>query len=113
MDVDELMAVVRAEGLDSPVLYGNGRLRNDAVVLDHDGDSWRVYLIGERNRMWERTLRSFDSESAALEYVFVQLRQIAKAAESLDAFSERHALQRPGACTFCTSYWVSGVENPW
>jgi len=82
MDISELMRIVRDEGLDRPVLSGVGRLVNDAVVLDRDGDTWTVYLVDERHAVIESTLRTFDSESAALERVLLKLRQVAKARRS-------------------------------
>jgi hypothetical protein len=88
MDASELMRIVRVEGLDTPVLYGVGRLHNDAVVLDRDGDTWTVYLVDERDAVIESTLRTFDSESAALERVLLKLRQVAKARRSRAALSD-------------------------
>ena len=88
MDTSELMQVVRAEGLDTPVLYGVGRLHDDAVVLERDRDAWKVYLVNERNVVIESTLRMFDSEPDALERVLLKLRQIAKARRSRAALSD-------------------------
>ena len=82
MDTSELLRVVRVEGLDTPVLNSVGRLYDDAVVLEHDRDVWKVYLVDERNAVIESTLRTFDSESDALERVLLKLRQIAKARRS-------------------------------
>ena len=77
MDVSELMRIVHAESLDTPVLYGEGRLHDDAVVLERDGDAWRVYLVDEREAVIESTLRAFDNEPDALERVLLKLRQSA------------------------------------
>ena len=77
MDVSELMRIVHAEALDTPVLYGEGRLHDDAVVLERDGDAWRVYLVDEREAVIESTLRAFDNEPDALERVLLKLRQSA------------------------------------
>ena len=85
MDTSELMQVVRAEGLDTPALYGVGRRHDDAVVLERDHDTWTVYLVNERNGVIESTLRTFDSESDALEHVLLKLRQVAKARRTRDA----------------------------
>ena len=88
MDASELMRIVRVEGLDTPVLYGVGRLHNDAVVLDRDGDTWTVYLVDERDAVIESTLRTFDNESDAFERVLLKLRQVAKARRSRAALSD-------------------------
>jgi hypothetical protein len=88
MDASELLRIVRAEGLDTPVLYGAGRLHNDAVVLDRDGDTWSVYLVDERHAVIESTLRTFDNEPEALERVLLKLRQVAKARRSLAALPD-------------------------
>ena len=87
MDANELMRIVRAEGLDTPVLHGVGRLHNDAVVLDRDGDAWKVYLVDERDAVIESTLRTFDNESDAFERVLLKLREVAKARRSRAALS--------------------------
>ena len=87
MDANELMRIVRAEGLDTPVLYGVGRLHNDAVVLDRDSDAWKVNLVDDRDAVIESTLRTFDNESDALERVLLKLRQVAEARRSRAALS--------------------------
>jgi len=87
MDANELMRIVRAEGLDTPVLCGVRRLHNDAVVLDRDGDAWKVYLVDERDAVIGSTLRTFDNESDAFERVLLKLRQVAKARRSRAALS--------------------------
>lgn len=89
MNADELMQIVRAEHLDTPVLYGVGPLHLDAVVLESDGATWTVYLVDERMQPFESTVRTFDSESAALEHVLRKLRQVEKARRSMAALSER------------------------
>lgn len=89
MNVDELMQIVQAEQLDTPVLYGVGRLHLDAVVLEGDGATWSVYLVDERTQPFESTRRMFDSESAALEHVLRKLRQVEKARRSMAAMSAR------------------------
>lgn len=88
MNVDELMRAVRAEHLDTPVLYGTGRLHLDAVVLERDGATWKVYLTDERTQPFESTVRDFVSESEALEHVLRKLRQVAKARRSVASASE-------------------------
>lgn len=84
MDTSELMQTVRDEGLDAPVLYGEGRLHDDSVVLERDGDMWKVFLIDERHAVIESTLRTYDNEPEALERVLLKLRQVkrARAAEA-------------------------------
>lgn len=88
MDRAELARIVRDEGLDSPVLDGVGRLHDDAVVLDRDGDGWKVYLVDERHAVIESTLRRYDDESDALERVLLKLRQVAKARRSRAAIAD-------------------------
>lgn len=88
MDAAQLMQIVRSEGLDTPVLYGAGRLHDDAVVLERDGDAWKVYLVDERDAVIPSTVRTFDSESEALERVLLKLRQVAKARRSRAALSD-------------------------
>jgi hypothetical protein len=88
MNVDELMNVVRAEHLDTPVLYGVGRLHLDAVVLERDGATWKVYLTDERTQPFESTVRAFPSEPEALEHVLRKLRQVEKARRSVAAASD-------------------------
>lgn len=83
MTVDELMRIVHADGLDAPVLYGEGRLHDDAVVLEREGSSWKVYLVDERSATIESTLRTFRSEDAALEHVLLKLRQVLQARNAL------------------------------
>lgn len=56
--VDELMRIVHAEGLDAPVLYDEGRVHDDAVVLEREGSSWKVYLVDERSAMIESTFQT-------------------------------------------------------
>lgn len=79
MDVDELMTVVRDEGLDQPVLEGQGVLRNEAVVLEREGDGWVVFLANERGGRISSTVRQFEDRSDALEYVLEKLRQTQRA----------------------------------
>ena len=88
MNASELLRIARAEGLDTPVLHGVGRLHRDAVVLDRDGNRWTVYLVDERGAVIESTLRTFDSESEAVERVLLKLRQIAEARRSLAAAAD-------------------------
>lgn len=88
MDVSELMGIVREEGLDTPVLYGDGRLHDDAVVLEREGDAWKVYLVDERHAVIQSTLRTYESESDALDRVLLKLRQVAKARRSRAALSD-------------------------
>ena len=85
MDASDLMRIVRAEGLDTPVLHGVGRLHHDAVVLDRDGDRWTVHLVDERDAVIESSLRTFESESEAFERVLLKLRQVARARRSVAA----------------------------
>lgn len=88
MDTAQLMEIVRDEGLDTPVIDGVGRLHDDAVVLERDGDAWKVYLVDERHAVIESTLRTYTNESDALERVLLKLRQVAKARRSSAALSD-------------------------
>ena len=88
MDTGELMRMVRAEGLDAPVLAGVGHPHGDAVVLDRDGSSWTVHLGDERGAVIESTRGAFDTESEALERVLLKLRQVAAARRSLTALAD-------------------------
>lgn len=89
MDVDELMRIVRAEGLDTPILYGDSPSRNEAVVREKTDSGWRVYLANERGGMIETTLKSFDNESEANEYALHKLRQGEKYRSAMAALSDR------------------------
>ena len=88
MDASELSRVVRAEGLDVPVLYGVGPRHSDAVVLDRDGDTWTVYVIDERHAVIESTVRTFDSETEAFEGLLLKVRQVTRARRSVAALSD-------------------------
>jgi hypothetical protein len=88
MDVSELMQTVSEEGLDTPVLYGKGALRQDAVVLERTDAGWSVYLVNERGGVVGSTLKTFTSESDALEHVLRKLRHVAKAHRSMAALSD-------------------------
>lgn len=90
MDIDELTRIIAEEQLDAPVIYGAGNRRDDAVVLDRDGDRWLVYLVDERASAIESTLRTFRSESDALEHVLRKLRHVAEARRSRAALLIRH-----------------------
>ena len=88
MDAGELLRIVRAEGLDTPVLNGVGRHHDDAVVLDRDGRQWTVSLVDERDAVIESTRRVFDTESEAFERVVLELRRVAEARRSLTALAD-------------------------
>jgi len=75
MDVDELMRIVRDEDLEAPVICGVGQPRSEGVVLERDGTGWKVFVSDERGGVLGTTLRTFDDESEALEYVLEKLRQ--------------------------------------
>jgi len=91
MDVDELMAIVREERLDQPVLEGVGALRNEAVVLVREGDGWSVFLANERGGRVASTVREFENRSDALEHVLEKLRQTARAREAMARLRARRA----------------------
>lgn len=92
MDVSELMAIVAAEDLDMPVIEGAGRLHLDAVVMQREGSSWKVFLVDERHQPIAPTVRSFDDESDALEHVLRKLRQVQKSRRSMAALNARDAV---------------------
>jgi hypothetical protein len=79
VDVAELLRIVEAERLDSPVLHDAGRHHAHAVVLRHEDGAWHVALTDERAQPYERTARTFADEGEALEYVLVKLRQTERA----------------------------------
>lgn len=95
MEIDELRRVVEEERLDSPVIYGEGGLHDDAVVLDREDDQWLVYLVNERASMIGSTLKKFGSESDALEHVLKKLRQVARARRSLAAITDEGSAPSP------------------
>ena len=88
MNAGDLMQIVREEGLDTPVLYGAGRLHDAAVVLERDGDRYTVFLVDERHNPIRSTIRTYGDEAEALERVLLKLRQVAKARRSMAALSE-------------------------
>ena len=91
MNVDELMTIVRAEGLDQPVLEGLGVMRDDAVVMEAGEGAWTVYLADERGGRVLATVREFESRSDALDHVVEKLRQTARAREALVRLRDRRA----------------------
>lgn len=91
MNVDELLAIVHEERLDQPVLEGVGVVRNDAVVLEREGDGWTVFLANERGGRIVSTVREFESRSDALEHVLEKLRQTARAREAMARLRARRA----------------------
>lgn len=85
MDTKELMDTVHEENLETPVLYGAGKLRAEVVVLDRDASGWKVYVANERGGMMGSTLATFDDESDALEHVLQKVRQGTKYHGALEA----------------------------
>ncbi|VXB41790.1 conserved hypothetical protein [Microbacterium sp. 8M] len=75
MDIDELKRIVREEDLEVPVLYGVGERQSEGVVLERDDTGWKVYVSDERGGVLGKTLRTFDNEPEALEYVLQKARQ--------------------------------------
>lgn len=88
MDTGELMRIVQEEQLETPILYGGGRIYDESVVLTRDGAAWKVYVANERAGVIGNTLRTFDNESSALEYVLLKLRQLTKYHHSLAALPD-------------------------
>lgn len=89
MDVNEVLQIVHQEGLYAPVLYGKGCLRNDAVVLEGDGELWRVYLVDDRHTIIESTYRTYGNESDALDRVVLKLRQVKEARLAMQRLAGR------------------------
>lgn len=89
MDTTELLQTIRLEGLGIPVIYGVGDRRNDATVIERDGNSWRVYLSDDRGGMYVKTLRAFDNESDALDYALFKLREEVRVNEAMQRLSNR------------------------
>lgn len=95
MTIDELMQIIEAEGLRIPSLYGKAS-REDTVVLEHDNQTWLVYLTDERGSAIAKTQRTFATEPEALEYVLTKLRQIQKANWSLkELFKKKRTPAKP------------------
>ncbi|MGJ6980676.1 hypothetical protein ACSDQ9_09140 [Aestuariimicrobium soli] len=93
MTIDEFLAIVRAEQLDLPVLPGGTR-RPDAVALEVDEANgqpprWRVSILSERAWPLDSTVRTFTSESDALEHALLKLRQSKTLRERIASRSER------------------------
>ncbi|MEV8024815.1 hypothetical protein [Microbacterium sp. NPDC080220] len=86
MSVEELMAIVREESLDAPVLYGVGDVHMNAVLLTRTDAQWQAWVSDERGGVMGRTLQTFDTESAALEYVLFKLRQVTPLRRKLAAW---------------------------
>lgn len=97
MDFTELARIVEAEGLDQPVLYGEGDRRNDSVMLERDADGWRVFLSNERGGMVQSTLEVFDSESDALDDVLFKLRQLLRAKSAKSTYKPTYVAQAGGS----------------
>ena len=83
IDTHELMRIVHQERLETPILYGVGRVFDESVVLTRDGAAWEAYVANERAGAIGETLQIFDNESDALEYVLLKLRQMTKYHRSL------------------------------
>jgi hypothetical protein len=95
MGISELLSIVKAENLDTPVINGVGSLHLDAVVAEQTAGGWRVYLVDERDQVIAPTLRSFDDESRALEHVLRKLRQVAKSRQSMARLNARTDASNP------------------
>jgi len=89
MDTSELMRIVREEDLETPILYGAGGYRAEAVALERDDAEWKVFVANERGGVMGSTLKTFDNESDALEHVLDKVRQGTKYHRAMDA--RRHA----------------------
>lgn len=75
MDRAELRAIIAREGLAPLVCLDEDSLQEHAAVLEPRDGGWVAYLSGERATAWEGTVRHFDDESSALEYLVMKLRQ--------------------------------------
>lgn len=78
MDRAELRAIIAREGLGPLVCLDEDPRQEDAAVLEPRVAGWVAYLSGERASVWEGTVRHFDDESAALAYLLMKLRQLAR-----------------------------------
>lgn len=76
------MRIIELEGLMTPSLYGEGS-RKDTVVLERDNQEWLVYVTDQYESTVAKTQRAFTTESEALEYVVMKLREKQKANWSL------------------------------
>ena len=88
MDLDSLRRDIELESLDTPVIYGDTKRKHGSVVLDRDGVEYKVFVSDERGGMYERTFRTFDNESDALEYTLELLRDAKKGKEAMRSLKE-------------------------
>lgn len=96
MTIPELMQIIDAEELDPPIIYGNSENRQNAVVLERGDKEWQVLITDERGSIMEKTQSVFDTESAALEYVLLKLRQTQQANRSLASlFKKKRKPSKP------------------
>lgn len=91
MDIPTLMRTIADEVLTAPVFISTGSTRRqaDAVVIERDREVWHVYVTGERASVYEKTRKTFSTESAALGYALEKLRQSAKEKAALEALQPK------------------------
>ena len=67
MSVDDLLQIIKTEQLDTPILYSDKGYSSDCVILERSGETWKVFITSERAWPIDKTIRTFDNESDALE----------------------------------------------
>jgi hypothetical protein len=68
---DELLDILRIEGIRDDSYSLDGGLRDDRLTIDRIGDMWIVYY-SERGKRWDE--RSFTDEDSACQYLLQLLR---------------------------------------
>lgn len=76
MNRAELRSIIAHEGLSPLVCLDEDSRREHVAVLEPRDGGWVAYLAGERATPWEGTVRHFEDEEAALDYLLTKLRQL-------------------------------------
>jgi hypothetical protein len=71
MNREELLGILRSEGIRDDSYSLDGGLRDDTLTLDRVGEKWIVYY-SERGKRWDE--RSFTDEDSACRYLLRLLR---------------------------------------
>lgn len=93
MSIDELLQIIKTEQLDTPILYSDKGYSSDSVTLERNGEMWRAFITSERAWPIDKTIRTFDNEPEALEYVLLKLRQSKKLNDSLALIDKQRKAQ--------------------
>lgn len=84
MDRSTLRATVRAERTDPIIFLDEEQIRENAVALQPEADGWNVFLTSERGAAFPSTVRTFTTESDALDYMLEQSRELTRDRRELD-----------------------------